>query len=89
MNIILSNIINIVYVVDVTPSTCDNAYAYIADLAGFKIIVYNFKENTSSKIKHLYFHPDPLSGEFIVGGIRTHWTDGVLGLTLSNLHTDK
>lgn len=69
-------------------STCDSAYAYIADLAGFGMIVYKMAENISWRFKHLYFYPDPLSGTFEVGGVTTHWIDGILGLTLSDMRPD-
>lgn len=46
------------------------------------------KENDSWRVKHNYFHFDPLAGEYEVGGIKFQWTDGVFGLALSKINTD-
>lgn len=70
-------------VVDVTPQTCDNAYAYIPDLGGYGLVVYSWKDNSSWRIKHNFFHFDPLSGNYNVAGINFQWTDGVFALGLS------
>ncbi|XP_063921680.1 protein yellow [Zophobas morio] len=69
-------------VVDVDPSKCDEAFAYIPDLGAYGMVVYSWKENDSWRVKHNYFHFDPLKGDFNVGGVNFQWTDGVFGLAL-------
>lgn len=46
-------------------------------------MVYSFAENASWRVKHNFFHFDPLKGDFNVGGLNFQWTDGVFGLALS------
>lgn len=75
-------------IVDVTNETCDDAYAYIPDLGGYGVVVYSLKEDDSWRIKHNFFHFDPLSGEYEVGGVKFQWTDGVFGLALSKIKDD-
>lgn len=72
-------------IVDVTKETCDDAYAYIPDLGGYGVVVYSLKEDDSWRVKHHYFHFDPLAGEYDVGGVKFQWTDGVFGIALSKI----
>lgn len=52
------------------------------------MVVYSLKDNDSWRVKHHYFHFDPLAGEYLVGGVNFQWTDGVFGLALSPIHED-
>ncbi|XP_014232843.1 protein yellow-like [Trichogramma pretiosum] len=61
---------------------CADAHAYLADLGGPGLVVYSWRQDSSWLIKHHYFHPDPMAGEFNVGGVVFHWSDGVLGMAL-------
>jgi len=70
-------------VVDVTADKCDKAFAYVPDLGGYGLVVYSFEANDSWRVKHNFFHFDPLKGDFNVGGVNFQWTDGVFGLALS------
>lgn len=72
-------------VVDVQPDKCDDAFAYVPDLGGYGIVVYSWKNNDSWRVKHNYFHFDPLHGDFHVGGFNFQWTDGVFGLALGRI----
>lgn len=74
--------------VDVTKDTCDKAFAYIPDLGGYGLVVYSWEANDSWRIKHNYFHMDPLKGDLTVGGINFQWTDGVFGIALSRMYGD-
>lgn len=67
----------------VEDNNCQDSYAYLGDLGDAAIVVYSFYNHTSWRIKHHYFHIDPLAGEFNVAGIKFEWTDGVFGLALS------
>ncbi|CAH1967755.1 unnamed protein product [Acanthoscelides obtectus] len=71
-------------VVDLQPGRCDEAFAYIPDLGGYGIVVYSFKDDDSWRIKHNFFHFDPLQGDMTVGGVNFQWTDGVFGIALGN-----
>ncbi|XP_045473008.1 protein yellow [Harmonia axyridis] len=72
-------------VVDVDPTKCEEAFAYIPDLGGYGVVVYSLADNDSWRIKHNFFHFDPLNGDFNVGGINFQWTDGVFGLALGKV----
>lgn len=67
----------------VEDTDCDDTFAYAADLGAPGLVVYSWKSQTSWRIKHHYFHSDPLSGNFTVNGINFQWTDGLFGLALS------
>lgn len=71
-----------------TPDKCNDAFAYIPDLGGYGIVVYSLADNDSWRVKHNYFHFDPLQGDFNVGGVNFQWTDGVFALALGNIGTD-
>ncbi|CAH1995391.1 unnamed protein product [Acanthoscelides obtectus] len=71
-------------VVDMQPGKCDEAFAYIPDLGGYGIVVYSYKDNDSWRVKHNFFHFDPLQGDMTIGGVNFQWTDGVFGLALGN-----
>lgn len=64
------------------PDKCDDAFAYLPDLGGYGLVVYSFADNDSWRIKHNFFHFDPLKGDLNVGGINFQWTDGIFGLAL-------
>lgn len=70
-------------IVDVDPNNCDGAFAYIPDVGSFSVVVYSLRDDESWRVKHPYFHIDPLNVNFSVGGINFQWTDGVFSLALS------
>lgn len=69
-------------IVDIPKHQCDKAYAYIPDLGGYGVVVYSFKDDKSWRVKHNFFHFDPVSGDYNVGGVNFQWTDGVFGMAL-------
>lgn len=73
---------------DTTKDKCDDAHAYIPDLGGSGLVVYSFAANTSWRVKHHYFHFDPLAGNFHVGGQNFQWTDGIFGVALGPVRKD-
>ncbi|XP_012287935.1 protein yellow [Orussus abietinus] len=75
-------------VVDVDRDDCDNAHAYISDIAGYGLVVYSWAKNDSWRVEHNYFYFDPLNGDFNVSGFNFQWTDGVFGLSLSGSQKD-
>nr|UPO25012.1 yellow-b [Henosepilachna vigintioctopunctata] len=63
--------------------SCDDTYAYVADLGKGALIVYSWMSNSSWKINHNYFNIDPIESEFNVSGIKFQWTDGLFGIALT------
>ncbi|EDW63659.1 protein yellow [Drosophila virilis] len=74
--------------VDVEREQCDDAFAYVPDLGAYGVIVYSYRDNKSYRVKHNYFHFDPLQGDFNVGGVNFQWTDGVFALAVGPLKPD-
>ncbi|XP_031781920.1 yellow-h isoform X3 [Nasonia vitripennis] len=70
-------------VVDVRNGDCDRAVAYAADVWRFGLIVYDFHNDSSFRIQHHYFFPDPLSSRYNLHGLDFHWTDGLFGIALT------
>lgn len=75
-------------IIDSDASDCDNAFAYIPDLGSYAVVVYSLKEDKSWRIKHNFFHFDPLQGDFNVGGINFQWTDGIFGMAVGKTMKD-
>lgn len=62
---------------------CDNSFVYSADLGQPGLVVYSWKLETSWRVSHNFFNPDPTSGNFSINGIDFQWEDGLFGLALS------
>ncbi|XP_067621168.1 protein yellow [Eurosta solidaginis] len=75
-------------VVDAERTDCNNAFAYIPDLGAYGLVVYSLRDNRSYRVKHNFFHFDPLQGDFNVGGVNFQWTDGVFGLAVGPKKSD-
>uniref|UniRef100_A0A182IQZ6 Protein yellow n=1 Tax=Anopheles atroparvus TaxID=41427 RepID=A0A182IQZ6_ANOAO len=75
-------------IVDAERGDCDNAFAYIPDLGSYAVIVYSFGEDRSWRIKHNFFHFDPLAGDYNIGGVNFQWTDGVFGMAVGKRQND-
>ncbi|XP_050077790.1 protein yellow [Anopheles maculipalpis] len=69
-------------IVDTERGDCDNAHAYIPDLGSYAVIVYSLAEDRSWRVKHNFFHFDPLAGDYNIGGVNFQWTDGVFGMAV-------
>ncbi|XP_066994513.2 dopaminechrome tautomerase [Anabrus simplex] len=70
-------------VVDVRDGRCDEAFAYIADVWRFGLVVYNLRENRSWRITHNLFLPDPLRCTYNLLGLNWTWMDGIFGMSLT------
>ncbi|XP_026470030.1 protein yellow-like [Ctenocephalides felis] len=70
------------------PRSCNDTIAYISDPNGYGLVVYSFDADESWRIEHNYFHSDPLSGQYDVGGVQFFWPDGVFGVALSKVQDD-
>jgi hypothetical protein len=75
-------------IVDVDTNDCNGAFAYIPDLGAYGVIVYSLRDDESWRVKHHYFHFDPLNCNYSFGGVNFHWTDGVFSLALSAPQVD-
>ncbi|XP_014224153.1 protein yellow-like [Trichogramma pretiosum] len=70
-------------IVDVKNDECERAVAYAADVWRFGLVVYDFFNDSSYRLQHHYFFPDPLSSKFNLHGLEFQWTDGLFGLALT------
>ncbi|CAO1395766.1 unnamed protein product [Diamesa tonsa] len=71
--------------VDSVKGNCDNSFAYITDVYGYALVVYDYKNNKSWRVKHNYFHFDPVMGNMDVDDVNFQWHDGIFGLALGRL----
>lgn len=72
----------ITIVVDTRDNKCRNTFAYIADVVGFKLIVFDAQREMSWRIASNLFYPYPLQGEFNINGVSFNLMDGIFGLAL-------
>ncbi|XP_053661332.1 L-dopachrome tautomerase yellow-f-like [Anopheles marshallii] len=68
--------------IDSTSDDCDGAYAYIPDLAFYRLYVYGFRENRMWKFQHEFLSFDPRMTGFGVAGVRFRWNDGIFSIAL-------
>uniref|UniRef100_A0ABD2VW93 Protein yellow n=1 Tax=Trichogramma kaykai TaxID=54128 RepID=A0ABD2VW93_9HYME len=75
--------------VDIGKGGCDDVYAYMSDELGYGLIVYSWQLNRSWRLEHGYFFPDPLAGDYNIGGLNYQWhTEGIFGLSVSPVALD-
>ncbi|CAH1642793.1 unnamed protein product [Spodoptera littoralis] len=74
--------------VDVLPSKCDDAYAYINDLARNGIIVFSLKQRSLWRISHQTFNFDIGATNFTVAHHVINWKDGLFSVALSDPDND-
>lgn len=69
--------------------TCDDAFLYASDELAYGLISYSWELNTSWRASHGFFFPDPLLGDFNIGGLNFHWfPEGIFGITLTPPQAD-
>ncbi|XP_076248993.1 yellow-h [Calliopsis andreniformis] len=78
-------------VVDIRNEDCGSAVAYASDVFRYGLLVYDFQTDSSFRIQHHLFFPDPLAAKYDVHGIKFRWTDGIFGIALSpvDIHGDR
>lgn len=81
---ILVNIL--VNVKDPPPQKCTDTQVYIADVASYHIIVYDFKEKRTWRTANKLYYPSPTYGTFTIQGESFDLMDGILGMAVSPLH---
>ena len=67
---------------------CSNTKAYIADVTGFAIIVYDFANDKSWRVENKLFEPVAEYGTFTIAGESFDLMDGVFGMTLQKKRFD-
>jgi hypothetical protein len=68
---------------------CREAFAYIADVSGFGLIVVDAHREKSWRVASNYFYPYPLNGHFDLNNKQFDLMDGVFSLALSPPLDDK
>nr|XP_033340383.1 protein yellow-like isoform X1 [Megalopta genalis]XP_033340384.1 protein yellow-like isoform X1 [Megalopta genalis] len=78
-------------VVDIRDEECDTAVAYAADVFRYGLLVYDFLKDSSFRVQHHLFFPDPLASKYDIHGVKFQWTDGIFGIALSpvDIHDDR
>lgn len=73
-------------VIESTANDCSDSVAYISDVQGFGLTIFNMKDRTSYRVDHPRFYPDPDYGIITSNGITFNLMDGIFGLALSLYH---
>ncbi|KAG6461495.1 hypothetical protein O3G_MSEX012669 [Manduca sexta] len=69
--------------IDVERSACDDAYAYVNDLATEGLVVFSLKQRQFWRINHPSFSHDESAMNFTAAGSVINWKDGVFSIALS------
>ncbi|CAH4033204.1 unnamed protein product [Pieris brassicae] len=72
--------------VDVNKSKCNEAFAYITDLATNSIVVFSLSTKTTWRIEDPSFVFDETALNFTVAGHTISWPDGIFSLALVDLN---
>lgn len=78
-------------VVDIRNEDCGSAIAYVSDVFRYGLLIYDFFKDSSFRIQHHFFYPDPLASKYELHGLKFQWTDGIFGMALSpvDIHDDR
>lgn len=68
--------------IDSDADKCGEAFAYLPDMANYRLHVYSLAENRMWTFTHNFFYLDPLYGDFNVANQRFQWRDGIFSVTL-------
>lgn len=72
-------------VTDSRSDNCLDSIAYIADLNGNGLIVFDLINRNSWRVNHNYFYPYPRYGTFTISGVSFDLMDGIFGMALGVL----
>ncbi|XP_031828175.2 yellow-h [Nomia melanderi] len=75
-------------VVDIRNEDCGSAVAYASDVFRYGLLVYDFMQDSSFRIQHHLFFPDPLASKYDHHGIKFQWTDGIFAIALGPVDTN-
>nr|NP_001299494.1 uncharacterized protein LOC106126017 precursor [Papilio xuthus]BAM18225.1 yellow-f4 [Papilio xuthus] len=70
--------------IEVDKKSCNNAYAYINDLATEGMIVFSLKDMDSWRLDHRSFVHDERAMNFTAAGYVINWKDGLFSITLTD-----
>lgn len=62
---------------------CSDSVAYIADVNGYGLVVFDLARQSSWRVEYNFFYPFPHMGTMTVNGQTFDLMDGVFGLALS------
>lgn len=69
--------------------SCEDTFAYMSDELGYGLIAYSWEQNKSWRFAHSFFMPDPLKGDFNIGGLNFQWgEEGIFGMSLTRIQQD-
>lgn len=54
--------------IDIGSKGCDDTFLYASDELGYGLISYSWESNTSWRHTHSFLMPDPLAGDYNIGG---------------------
>lgn len=74
--------------VDTQREKCEETFAYVADIYGYGVVVYDYAGQKSWRVNHNYFNFDPVQGNLNVGGVNFQWHDGIFGMALGKIYND-
>lgn len=69
-------------VTDSRTDNCQDSIAYIADLNGSGLVIFDLARRISWRINHNYFYAYPRHGTFTISGTSFDLMDGVFGMSL-------
>ncbi|XP_050297849.1 protein yellow-like [Anthonomus grandis grandis] len=79
-------------IVDLRQGDCHDAYAYMADVWRFGIVVFRLADHHAWRITDHLFYPDPLAASYQLHHLKFEWMDGIFGMALSpegDFHEDR
>lgn len=76
-------------VVDVSKDNSNDAYAYIADMSSYGLVVYSFYRNKYWRVGHQFFHFDPMGGNINANKVNMVLNYGIFGLALGKPDSNK
>lgn len=56
---------------------------YIADVTGFAVLVFDYRNKRAWRVQNKLFYPTPANGTFTIAGESFDLMDGVFGLSVS------
>ncbi|KAJ8687629.1 hypothetical protein QAD02_023423 [Eretmocerus hayati] len=68
-------------VIEIIENRCNNVTAYIADMGGHGLIVWN--NNRLTRFENKLFDPEPQNADITIAGETLHLLEGILGLALT------
>lgn len=71
------------------PGNCDNMFIYVSDTSSPGMIVYDLARDATWRFEDRSLTPDPRQATYNIAGESFYLEDGVVGMTLSNLGSER